>query len=278
MRIIRKSGNDLEDKITDDLDSSNNLNDYNEKLKNSKIKQRNKNSKKESIPQARYKKTGSYKQSYQISINEPIKQNIEKTINDKSDELKPILNGKVIKPSFVPKHKKPLPKKFFHEDYNGFEPKAIKFNMYYSIVQYIGGLNRELRAGENQKTTTKRTPDNYCVFKNNLYRYGDLENRRKIRKELLKYTNNIEKNRELKKDEISEYIGFIEYRYDKFLSEVINEKVVEDAIRRMEGIDEYMKGRATTFCAFIINDRSREGLRMRVYAILKEKPNNDFFI
>lgn len=174
-------------------------------------------------------------------------------------------------PDFKPKHKKPLPKKYFKKGYNGFEPKSIEFEMFYTVYQYLGGLNFILRAGNNQRRTTKRTPDNYCLFQDKVLRYGDLEERRNIRRDIIRYTNGLERQLGFEKDEIGTMIGWIQYRYDKFASEIITEKVVKDAISRMDGIDRYMSNRAMCLVGFLTNDNSREGLRLRVFALITEK-------
>lgn len=177
-------------------------------------------------------------------------------------------------PDFKPKHKKALPKKRFKKGYNGFEAKSIEFEMFYTIYQYLGGVNFILRAGNNQRNTTKRTPDNYCIFQGKVLRYGDLDERRNIRKDIIRYTSGLERQLRLEKDEIGSMIGWIQYRYDKFASEIINDKVVKDAISRMEGIDRYMTNRAMCLVGFLTNDNSREGLRLRVFVLITTKNNN----
>lgn len=175
----------------------------------------------------------------------------------------------IAEPQFKPKHRKKMPKKYFKHGYNGFEPKSIEFKMFYKPVQYIGMLNIMLRLGEHQKKSTKRTQDNYCIIRGKPYRYGDTENRINIRRRIIRYTNTAERNRQLRKDEIVPSIGYIEYRYDRFASEIINEKVIEDAIERMKGIEYYKNNQIVSFASFINNDRSREGLRMTVFILYK---------
>ena len=75
-----------------------------------------------------------------------MRQSVKKTTSEITYDIK--------EPDFKPKHKKPLPKKHFKKGYNGFEPKSIEFEMFYTVYQYLGGLNFILRAGNNQRRTT----------------------------------------------------------------------------------------------------------------------------
>lgn len=151
--------------------------------------------------------------------------------------------------------------------YNGFGAKNIEFDMYLTTMQYICSLNAMLRTDNRQSHTNKKTSKNICIFNNKAYLYGDLENRIELRREIIRYTNFLERERNLEKDKIIVQIGSIDYRYDKYITETINERVINDALRRINGINEYMQGRYRCFVGFLLNDFRSRAIVLYIFAV-----------
>lgn len=151
--------------------------------------------------------------------------------------------------------------------YNGFGAKNIEFDMFLTTMQYICSLNAMLRTDNRQTHTNKKTSKNICIFNNKAYLYGDLENRIELRREIIRYTNFLEKERNLEKDKIIVQIGSIDYRYDKYITETINERVINDALRRINGINEYMQERYRCFVGFLLNDFRSKAIVLYIFAV-----------
>lgn len=151
--------------------------------------------------------------------------------------------------------------------YNGFGAKNIEFDMFLTTMQYICSLNAMLRTDNRQSHTNKKTSKNICIFNNKAYLYGDLENRIELRREIIRYTNFLERERNLEKDKIIVQIGSIDYRYDKYITETINERVINDALRRINGINEYMQGRYRCFVGFLLNDFRSRAIVLYIFAV-----------
>lgn len=158
--------------------------------------------------------------------------------------------------------------------YNGFGAKNIEFDMFLTTMQYIVSLNSMLRTDNRQSHTNKKTPRNVCILNNKAYLYGDLDNRIAIRRELIRYTNKLEKDRNLEKDKIIVQIGSIDYRYDRYITETINERVVNDAMRRIKGINDYMKGRYHCFVGFLLNDFRSRIIMLYIFAVQETKESS----
>lgn len=151
--------------------------------------------------------------------------------------------------------------------YNGFGAKNIEFDMFLTTMQYICSLNAMLRTDNRQSYTNKKTSKNICIFNNKAYLYGDLENRIELRREIIRYINFLERERNLEKDKIIVQIGSIDYRYDKYITETINERVINDALRRINGINEYMQGRYRCFVGFLLNDFRSKTIVLYIFAV-----------
>lgn len=154
--------------------------------------------------------------------------------------------------------------------YNGFGQKELQFDRCYSTIHYIGVLNKSLEIKKKNVRIPLKSKENYCIFQGKARKYESDENRKLIRKDIIRYTNQIGRERELANDEIGQFIGYIEYKYDPFISDEINEKVLEDAKKRLEGIQSMKKNELDILCAFITNDNKQRGLRMKVLVLFKD--------